>query len=244
MFRTVFVIMCTIPTIILFSIIIIIISPFSKKGDFPHKVNCLLGRLTTIYAGLSIKVTGRFNIDEKNGPYIYMANHQSNFDIPILLTALPLQYRWLIKAELFKIPLFGRTLNRVGYIRVERTNLKAAFLSLKQGMNMLKNVKRSLFIFPEGTRSPDGNIQEFKGGGAVLAMRSKVPVVPVIIHGSRAIMPKNSKKIISSKVIVEIKKPVYIDELGIKNKAEFMSVIRNIICESFNKEKTGVLNNA
>jgi 1-acyl-sn-glycerol-3-phosphate acyltransferase len=102
---------------------------------------------------------------------------------------------------------------------------------------MLKEIKRSLFIFPEGTRSADGNIQEFKGGGAILALRSNVPIVPVIIHGSRAIMPKNSKKIKSSKVIVEIKKPVYIDELGIKNKAEIMSVIRDIICESFDKGK-------
>ncbi len=237
MFRTVFVVMCTVPTIILSCIIIIITSPFSKKGDFPHKVNCLLGKLITTYAGLSIKVTGRFNIDEKKGPYIYMANHQSNFDIPILLTALPLQYRWLIKAELFKLPLFGRTLNLIGYIRVERTNMKAAFLSLKQGVKMLKEVKRSLFIFPEGTRSLDGDIQEFKGGGAVLAMRSKVPIVPVVIHGSRSIMPKNSKKIISSKVVVEIKKPVYIDELGIKNKNELMSVIKDIICKSFDKRK-------
>jgi 1-acyl-sn-glycerol-3-phosphate acyltransferase len=104
---------------------------------------------------------------------------------------LPVQFRWLAKAELFKIPIFGRAMRGVGYISIDRSNRKSAFESLKQAALTIRN-GTSVLIFPEGTRSRDGRILPFKKGGFVLAVDAGVPVVPIIIKGTGGSCPKGS----------------------------------------------------
>ena len=111
---------------------------------------------------IKVTVKGISNIDPSKS-YIFMPNHQSNFDIPVLLGCLPAQFRWLAKAELFRIPLFGRAMRGCGYISIDRSNRKSAFRSLQKAADTIRNGV-SVLIFPEGTRSLDGKIRSFKKG--------------------------------------------------------------------------------
>src|SRR5210317_685359 len=129
-----------------------------------------------------------------DAPCILMPIHQSNFDIPVLLGRLPVQFRWLAKAELFKIPIFGRGMRGCGYISIDRSNRKSAFQSLAEAATKIRNGV-SVLIFPEGTRSRDGKILPFKKGGFVLSVDAGVPIVPIVIYNTGSIMPKGRLRI-------------------------------------------------
>ena len=169
-------------------------------------------------------------------PYIFMANHQSNFDIPVLLAHLPVQFRWLAKAELFRIPVFGRAMRGCGYISIDRSNRQSAFQSLAQAAATIKN-GTSVMIFPEGTRSPDATIRPFKKGPFVLAVDAGVPIVPVVIHGTWSIMPKNRRIITPCRVTLDILPPVATGGYVRETKDDLMETIRTVLSRHFARMK-------
>lgn len=235
MIRAPFVIIWVVLVTIYFSIAAIIVS-FIKEGCvMPNKVAKTWARCILFGSRIKVTVTGLSNID-LSLPYIYMSNHQSAFDIPVLQAHLPVQFSWLAKAELFKIPVFGYALRRAGHISIDRSNRKSAFKSLK---NAAKNIRSgvSVIIFPEGTRSQDGNIRQFKKGGFILAVDAGVPIVPVIIHGVWPIMLKNKVLIKQGNIIVEIKDPIKTTNYTRKTKDDLMEKVRKVISESFEEGK-------
>lgn len=236
MIRTFIVMAWTVAATILLAIIAILVSLVDPTGKAPHLVARTWAKSILIAGRIKVKVKGLSKIDPA-ASYIYMCNHQSNFDIPVLLAYLKVQFRWLAKAELFRIPLFGFAMRRTGYISIDRTNRKSAFKSLKKAAKTIRE-GASVIIFPEGTRSPDGNISPFKKGGFVLAIDSGVPIVPIILHGTRSIMPKKQLRIVPGTVLVEITDPIDISGYTLKNKEALMDRIRGIICEAFEKNRT------
>lgn len=216
-----------------FATMAIFVSFTSKSGNLPHMVARLWAKSLLVASGIKVTVKGHSNIDS-TGSYIYMSNHLSNFDIPVLLAYLPVQFRWLAKAELFKIPLFGYAMQRAGYISIDRSNFRSAVQSLKKAaINIRDGV--SVLIFPEGTRSQDCNIQQFKKGGFVLAVDSGVPIIPVIIHGTWPIMPKKRILVKPGNVVLEIAKPIKSSDYTRKSKEDLMEKVRNVLIESFEK---------
>jgi 1-acyl-sn-glycerol-3-phosphate acyltransferase len=215
---------------VFFGIMAIFASFVDMKGRLPHKVAGVWARSILALSPIEVTVKGLSNIDPDKS-YIYMSNHQSNYDIPILLGHLPVQFRWLAKIELFRIPLFGYAMKRAGYICIDRSNQKSAFESLKKAAAIIRNGV-SVMIFPEGTRTMDGNIGSFKKGGFVLAVESGVPILPVIIRGTYSIMPKSRLLIKPGKVTLEILEPVETSGYTKETKDELMKKIRNIMCES------------
>jgi len=167
-----------------------------------------------------------------------MSNHQSVVDIPVLQACLPVQFRWLAKAELFKIPIFGYALGRSGHISIDRSNRKSAFKSLSNAARNIRNGV-SVIIFPEGTRSRDGNIRQFKKGGFILAVDAGVPVVPVIIHGAWPLMLKNRVLLKPGNIILEIKDPIKTTDYTRKTKDDLLKKVRKVICESFEEGREG-----
>jgi len=152
-----------------------------------------------------------------HGPAVYMSNHQGNFDIPLLFAALPVQFRWLAKAELFRIPLFGLTMRIAGYIPVERKDRRLAIQSMNKAAQQVAG-GTSIMIFPEGTRSPDGALLPFKKGGFVLALQAQAPIVPIAIDGSAALMLKSSWLIHSGEVHLRIFPALSTAGLGMKER--------------------------
>ncbi len=236
MIRTLFVMIWTVLSTIFWGNVAILGSIFDKTGRCSHIAARLWGRSILFASRIKVTVRGISHIDPSKS-YIYMSNHQSNFDIPVLLAFLKVQFRWLAKAELFRIPLFGFAMKRSGYISIDRSDRRAAYASLKRAADTIRNGV-SVIIFPEGTRSLDGNIRPFKKGGFALAVDSGVPIVPVILHGTRSIMPKERLQIETGNVLLEITEPIDTSTYTRKTKDDLLERVRNRICEGFERGKT------
>jgi len=235
MIRTLFITIWVVFITLVLGILVIVLSFFVRSGNPMHNIARLWGRSILAASRIKVTVTGMSNIDPAS-PYIYMPNHQSNFDIPVLLGHLRVQFRWLAKMELFKIPIFGRAMRKAGYISIDRNNRESAFKSLAVAANQIKNGV-SVLIFPEGTRSRDGNIQSFKKGGFVVAIDAGVPIVPVVITGTRAIMPKGKFRVYKGHVRMDIQKPIPTSRYTRETKAALMESVRRVICENFESPK-------
>lgn len=157
-------------------------------------------------AGVRIIEHGRENIPRR-GAALYMANHQSNLDPPVLFYRLPGYISVLAKQELFRIPVLGLVFKVGGLIPVDRSNREAAIASIDKAVTALKG-GRPFLIFPEGTRSPDGRLLTFKKGPFFMAQQAGVPIVPVTISGTRERMRKGSVRIYSGVVHVHYHAPV------------------------------------
>jgi 1-acyl-sn-glycerol-3-phosphate acyltransferase len=235
MIRTLFIIFWTVILTGFFAVMVILTSLISKGGETPHKVARIWAKYILAASNINVTVTGLSNL-KRTGSYIYMPNHASNFDIPVLQAYLPVQFRWLAKSELFKIPIFGYAMKRAGHISIDRFDRKSAIQSLNKAAEIIRN-GTSVIIFPEGTRSQNQNIQSFKKGGFVLAIDSGVPIIPVIIHGTWRIMQKKHILVRPGNVVLEIKKPIKTSDYTRKTKDDLMEKIRNIILDSYEKNK-------
>jgi 1-acyl-sn-glycerol-3-phosphate acyltransferase len=225
MFRTLFFFVTFIPWtlfIILTGIPLSFISP-----DYQHAYHRIWGRVGLLLAGLGLRVEGQQDLP-RGQAFIYMANHQSNFDIPALFAGLPGQFRWLAKEELFHIPLFGLAMRRSGYIPINRTDRIKAVQSMNEAARRIAG-GTSVAIFPEGTRSPDGSLLPFKKGGFMLALKSGAPIVPVAICGSHEIMPKHSRWIRGGTIRVRISPPLQTAGCTTADRDRLMEEVRKAI---------------
>ncbi len=201
-----------------------IISPGENKV---HKIANLWARMLLWLTSTRVEVIGRENV-LMNRPQIFMANHQSDFDILIVLAHIPGQFRWIAKKELFKIPIFGKAMKNAGYIEIDRQNHEKALKSLDEAAQKIREGK-SVVTFPEGTRSRDGKIKPFKQGMFHLAIRSGAPIVPISIIGASEIMPKRTLKVRPGRVTMVIDRPVDVSGYTLDTRGELIEKIRDII---------------
>jgi 1-acyl-sn-glycerol-3-phosphate acyltransferase len=159
--------------------------------------------------GISVRVRGRERLDASTS-YLFMANHQSNCDIPILMAAFDtLQVRWVSKREVRKVPIIGLCMQRTQQVLVDRESPTQAIAVIRQVKTLL-NAGISVIFFPEGTRTRDGRLQAFKPGGFAVAVEAGVPVVPVTIKGSRTLWPPGGLDIRPGVVEVVFSDPVHL----------------------------------
>lgn len=211
-----------------------IFASFLKEGgDFPHLVGRFWAKSIVFVSRVKVSVQGLEHIDP-GATFVYMANHQSMFDILSLLGYLPVQFRWLAKMELFRIPLFGYSMARVGYISIDRSNRKSAYRSLQEAAQKISQGV-SVVVFPEGTRSTDGQIKPFKAGGFHLAIRSGRPIVPVVICGSHHVMPKGTLRMKRGQIILSINSPIETTRYNNKTKEALMESVRSAMIRDLEK---------
>jgi len=202
--------------------------------DYLHSYGRFWARISLRLAGVRLTVSGQENLQARAA--IYMPNHQSNFDILALFAGLPVQFRWLAKEELFRIPLFGLAMRRSGYIAVDRSDRKKAIQSMAIAAKRISE-GTSVIVFPEGTRSPDGCLLPFKKGGFMLAMEAKVPIVPVAICGSHHVMPKHSSLIRGGRIRIDIFSPVPTAGISPSGRDMLMEEVRLPIAEAIGKKQ-------
>jgi 1-acyl-sn-glycerol-3-phosphate acyltransferase len=164
---------------------------------------------------------------ERRQAYVFLANHQSLFDIPVLLASLPVPARFMAKRELFQIPLFGWALKVGGFIPVERGAGKSARGSFRAATARLQS-GGSVLLFPEETRSPDGQLLPFKRGGFLLAQQAGLPVVPVGIRGTLGVRQRKSFRIHPGRVLVRYGTPIPV-AAGKREGAELLATVRERI---------------
>ena len=213
---------------------IIIISPFDKTGNTVHYIGKFWSLLNIFLSGTRLTIRGKEKINT-NLTYIVMSNHQSLFDVWALIGKIPLQIRWIVKAEIRKIPIFGYTLERMGHIYVDRKKRAAAYISLETAAGKIKN-GTSVIIFPEGTRSNDGHLLKFRMGGIIMALKSGVPILPVTVNGSRFVLPKNTLALMPGKIEVVVGDVIDAGTYDENNKNELMEKIRSAIHENLDLE--------
>ena len=138
--------------------------------------------------GIRLNLQGLENL-EKGHSYILISNHMSILDIPGIIAALPFPVRFIAKRSLIWFPIFGWSLYLSGHILVDRDSPQSALKSLKQAASLLKS-GTSIMVFAEGTRSPDGQVKEFKGGALLLALKAQTPIVPLSISGTYEMLPR------------------------------------------------------
>ncbi|MCE5282147.1 MAG: 1-acyl-sn-glycerol-3-phosphate acyltransferase [Deltaproteobacteria bacterium] len=201
-----------------------LISPGENKV---HRIANLWARMLLWLAGTKVEVIGLENV-RQGKPQIFMANHQSDFDILIVLAHIPGQFRWIAKKELFKVPIFGKAMRNAGYIEIDRQNHEKALRSLEEAAQKIREGK-SVVTFPEGTRSKDGTIKAFKQGMFHLAIQAGVPITPISIIGAHEIMPKRSLVVKPGTITMVIDRPVEVSGYTIETRGELIEKVRDII---------------
>jgi 1-acyl-sn-glycerol-3-phosphate acyltransferase len=227
MIRTVIAWLIFFCTTVILGTVAILLSLFDSSGNIPHLVARLWGKIQLATAGTKLRIQGLKNFDHKKS-YILVSNHQSAFDIFALLGYLPIQFRWTAKAELFRIPFLGWSMSRIGYVPIERDSPKKAYRSMLQAAEKVKKGV-SVMIFPEGTRSPDGNLQPFKKGLFLIALKSQAPILPIAIRGTAKILQKGDWRSHPGKVDIIISPPIETAGTPSEKEGELSEHVRNAL---------------
>jgi 1-acyl-sn-glycerol-3-phosphate acyltransferase len=212
------------------------LSLYDPKGRRQHWCAQVWCRLIARTTGARVRVHGLENL-QPGTSYVFLSSHQSYMDIPAMLGYLPVQLRIAAKKPLFKIPFMGWHLSRAGHIPIDRSSTQNAVTSMRRAAAYIRD-GICAFVFPEGTRSPDGALHAFKKGGFKLAIQAGAPVVPVTILGSRQVLPKNSIIFRPGPVDMYIDPPIKTAELTDEDLDDLMSAVRAAIARHF-KEHAG-----
>ncbi|MCK8602645.1 lysophospholipid acyltransferase family protein [Desulfoferrobacter suflitae] len=238
--RSLFFYVCLFLSTFLLGIAAVVVAYITRNQGLAHKVGRLWGNVNLWGAGVTVKLSGLNNIDV-SASYVYAANHQSWFDIFAILGKLPVQFRWLAKQELFRIPILGHAMGSIGYIPINRKDRRQAFESISEAAGRVRD-GISVVIFPEGTRSTDGVMQAFKKGGFILAIQSQQPIVPISISGSYRILPKQGDWNIRPGVIrMTIGRPIPTAGLSTKQRDQLIAAVREAIRANLTKGEGGLL---
>lgn len=180
--------------------------------------------------------SGLENFDH-NKPYIFVSNHSSQFDIPVLQHSIPNKMGMIFKKELAKIPLFGWQLKWGPYVMIDRRDFESALKSIEEAKEKINKIGMSVVVFAEGTRSKTGEVQPFKRGAFYLASRSGYPIIPVSISHSNKIMPKGKFQIKGGIIKIHFDKPIVTNQLiNKKDELELMEKVRSIIIQNLEKD--------
>ncbi|MDK9556307.1 lysophospholipid acyltransferase family protein [Marinobacter sp. M216] len=192
-------------TLILF-LPIVVAALVGKRGDAAFHGTQVYAWAILKLCGIRLIVRGREHIQPRQR-YVILSNHASYFDPPALVLALGLQYRWVIKKELRKVPLFGLALETSRNLFIDRSRGSDALESIKRGVGQLPE-GTGILIFPEGTRSWDGKLLPFKKGGFVIAKDGQLPILPITIRGSHDRLPKGQAAFSPGEIEILIHPPV------------------------------------
>jgi len=206
--------------------------PWTKR-HVPHLFARFWSKTILWVSGVKVTLIGVENIDLQK-PYVFAANHQSQYDIFTLMGHLPVQFKWMAKKSLLYIPVVGWGMKACGTIFVERENPKEAYKALLKAVEKIKQ-GYSIIVFPEGTRSRNGQIGPFKSGGIVLALRAGVPIVPITIIGTINILPKGGMRLHPGKAIIVVDKPIDIVGYTEKDKNKLANLVRAIVVKNYEK---------
>ena len=213
---------------IITSISIILILPIAGNAHWGNIPAMIWSRILCTLSLVRVKVQGNENIDSK-ASYILVANHQSIYDIPLVYGWLNNNFKWIMKKELRRLPIIGKTCELMGHIFIDRSHPMRAKQSLEVAKKNLKQGESSIFLFPEGTRTRNGKIQRFKRGAFTIARDLHLPIVPVTIIGAYDALPKGLNYITPGTIQMIIHSPIDTTHLNDENLNEMVDKVKNTI---------------
>ncbi|HHO77110.1 MAG TPA: 1-acyl-sn-glycerol-3-phosphate acyltransferase [Deltaproteobacteria bacterium] len=212
---------------ILIGIPIIVTAFFSKTGIIPYRLGIAWAWLIMKTNRVRIQIEG-FEKIIRNRSYVFIANHSSNLDPPAIALALQNQLRFVGKKSLARIPVFGWAIKLARMILIDRSDGSNARNTINKAICELKDGISACF-FAEGTRSLDGRLQKFKKGGVMLALKARLPIVPVTVVGSHNLLPKNALHIKSGMVRVIVGDPIDTSAFSEHDRDELIDTVRSVI---------------
>lgn len=225
--------LATLLILLLFLPVLVIAGVFRRVGFIYSSARLVIGA-TLAVLGVRTDVHGLDAIDRAQPPVI-VSNHLSNLDGPLLVRALPLDPRALVKAEARRIPLVGWVMKLADFVFVDRSSAPQRQEALAEAIAKIKEKRCPFLVFPEGTRSRDGSMRPFKRGGFLIARRAGVPVLPVRISGSRRLLPPGRKTCGAGTVRIDIFPPL---DLGGVAESDLSGWIHGTQQKYYGDEKT------
>lgn len=214
--------------------IALLVSLFDKSGRAQHRIAQVWARICVWISGCKLTVRGAENLS-KHPVAVYAANHTSYMDTPVVFASLPFQFRILAKKELWPIAFIGWYLNRSGQIPVDVANPHATLSSLGAGVKALRG-GMPLFVFPEGGRTPNGELQPFLSGAAYLAIRAQVPLVPIALIGIYDLLPIHTHHFYPSDLTLSVGQPIVTTGMTVRQTEELTARLRAAIEEMLPRE--------
>ena len=219
----------------LISVFTVLLGTLSLASVFVDRSGCLAhlcargwSWLILATTGVRVKVTGRHLLESRRS-YVFVSNHQSIYDFPILITSIPFQLRIIAKASLATFPVIGWHLRYAGHLLIDRT--RAGMATLNSVAALMKR-GQSLIVFPEGTRSKNEKVLTVRRGLFLLAIRSGLPIVPVAVIGSHRVMAKGRLETCPGNVEVVIHSPLLTNELGRSDARALADRARKVISQT------------
>lgn len=203
-----------------------------KNAEWIHKLQMFWARCFCWLMFIPVEVKGIENI-QKGQSYVFVSNHQSAFDIFVIYGYLPVIFKWLMKQELRKIPFVGSACAAAGHIFIDRKNPQAAMESIHRVEAALVNGV-STVIFPEGTRSKDGQIGRFKRGAFQIALDLHLPIIPISLTGCYEVMSRDAWHVTRHPITMKIGKPILAQDTDIQTpnaQNDFIELVRQAVVE-------------
>lgn len=212
-----------------FGSLALLASLWAKTGRTQHRIAQFWARACVRISGSRLIINGAENL-RKHEVAVYAANHTSYMDTPVVFSALPFQFRILAKKELWSLPFIGWYLNRSGQIPVDTENSRATLSSLNGGVKALRS-GMPLFVFPEGSRTPDGDLQAFLAGAAFLAIRAQVPLVPIALSGVYDLLPIHTRHFYPCDLVLSAADPIDTKGMTLRQADELTERLRTTIAQ-------------
>ena len=203
---------------------VIVLALFSSSARVIDRLIRLWARLLVNAAGIDLHLENAEALDPKQR-YILVANHYSYFDIPCILAAVPQPIRFMAKASLFKIPIFGWSIGRAGFIPIDRKNRRTAVKSFDLAVERIRR-GNTIVIFPEEGRSRNREMRPFQRGAFLLAIRSELPMVPMAIDGTYDVFRVGAKRITPGRVTIKVGTPIVTEGTTLKDKERLATASR------------------
>jgi len=238
--RTIFVGLVYVVLLLVFSIVLLIFWPFGIREPLLAIAKWAMG-LGLKILGIRVEVSGGEAVDKKTR-YVFMANHLSFIDGPMVFRFIPQSVRIILKKSVFRIPILGQGMRYVGFVPVDRKGMRGGRQSIETAARLMRERGYSYLLFPEGTRSRDGRIQPFRRGGFFLAVESGASIVPISITGTFALMPRGAMLARSGRVRVKFHPPVPTGRYSRETLGGLMAEVKAVIESGLAEPETRPVN--
>lgn len=222
---------------VFYSMLLILITPYlllcmlTGTKDPLIRIGTWAVRCGCRFLGIRVQVSGLERLDPAT-PYVFMSNHQSFLDGPLLAAAIPRPVRIILKKSVFRVPVLGVGMRYIGFVPVDRKGAKGGQKSIHRAAGLMREKGYSFLVFPEGTRSLDGRIRAFRRGGFFLALEGMAPIAPMTIKGTFALMPKGQWYARKGAVQVDFHDPISVTGFTADTIGELMERVHGAIVSS------------